>query len=417
MSQLCAQSYFPPNGSATWETVSTGELGWCQEAIDTLNNYLESRSTKGFIILKSGKIAMESYYNGHSVTLPWYWASAGKSLVAVLTGIAQEEGLLSIEDSVSTYLGEGWTSCSPEDEGLRKIRHQLSMTSTFNNTPFFWDCSEPACFVCAGDPDGQWHYHNGVYKRIHDVLQAASGQTMNAYTAQKVGIPIGMTGLWNSDALFFSTTRSMARFGLLALNDFIWNGTEILGDTGYINAMRNPSNPYNPSYGYLWWLNGQSSHMLPLNPTVYDGSIIPPAPADLYGGFGADDQRVYVIPSLDMVVVRMGDEAYENVPTLSAFDPELWDLINALPCQVTNTLNREGPNGILTCFPNPSAGSFDILDKAEFTAVRIFDGAGRLVKAISPQTQTGQITLPSGIYFVEGIKGDHSVQTGKIIVL
>ena len=68
-------------------------------------------NTKSFIILKDGKIVLENYLNGHSDTTYWYWASAAKSLMAVIVGKAQEEGYLNIEDSTSTYIGSGWTSC------------------------------------------------------------------------------------------------------------------------------------------------------------------------------------------------------------------------------------------------------------------------------------------------------------------
>ena len=50
-------------------------------------------NTKSFIILKDGKIVLENYLNGHSDTTYWYWASAAKSLMAVIVGKAQEEGI------------------------------------------------------------------------------------------------------------------------------------------------------------------------------------------------------------------------------------------------------------------------------------------------------------------------------------
>jgi hypothetical protein len=55
----------------------------------------------------------------------------------------------------------------------------------------------------------------------------------------------------------------MARFGLLMLNKGNWNGNVILSDTNYYNQMVNSSQTLNPSYGYLWWLNGKASYMLP----------------------------------------------------------------------------------------------------------------------------------------------------------
>ena len=59
---------------------------------------------------------MEKYFNGHSDTSYWYWASAGKTLTSFITGIAQQEGYLNIYDTTSNYLGSGWTNCLSNDE-------------------------------------------------------------------------------------------------------------------------------------------------------------------------------------------------------------------------------------------------------------------------------------------------------------
>ncbi len=144
------QVYFPPNDNSAWLTTEPDELGWCQESIDTLSSYLESRNTKSFMILKDGRIVLESYYNNHSESDIWYWASAGKTITATLVGAAREENLLDIDDPVSNYIGEGWTQCTLEAELERTIWNQLTMTSSFNNSSLLWDCTEPSCFQCTG---------------------------------------------------------------------------------------------------------------------------------------------------------------------------------------------------------------------------------------------------------------------------
>ena len=82
------QMYFPPIGSTTWETKTVESLGWNQSQVQPLLDYLELKNTKSFIVLHNGKIVLENYFNGHSATEPWYWASAGKTLTATVTGIA-----------------------------------------------------------------------------------------------------------------------------------------------------------------------------------------------------------------------------------------------------------------------------------------------------------------------------------------
>jgi hypothetical protein len=99
-------SYFPPLTGNFWETKSVGDLGWKQTAVQPLLDYLSLKNSKGFIILVNGRIVMENYFNGHSASTPWYWASAGKTLTSTLTGIAQQEGLLNINNKVSDRLDE-----------------------------------------------------------------------------------------------------------------------------------------------------------------------------------------------------------------------------------------------------------------------------------------------------------------------
>ena len=104
--------YFPPLTGNVWETTSPAALGWCEDKLPELYDYLESANSKGFIVLKDGKIVIEKYFGSFTKDSLWYWASAGKSLTSFLVGIAQQEGKLSIEDPSSKYLGPGWTDCT-----------------------------------------------------------------------------------------------------------------------------------------------------------------------------------------------------------------------------------------------------------------------------------------------------------------
>jgi CubicO group peptidase (beta-lactamase class C family) len=121
----------------------------------------------------------------------------------------------------------------------------------------------------------------------------------------------------------------MARFGLLALNNGNWNGTQII-NTNYFNQATTTSQNINLAYGYLWWLNGKTSYHLPQTQLQFNGSLISTAPNDMYSALGKDDQKIYVIPSKKMVVIRMGDAADDVNLALSDFDETLWDKINDL---------------------------------------------------------------------------------------
>ncbi|NHN25117.1 serine hydrolase [Flavobacterium jejuense] len=324
--------YFPPNDATTWETKTIASLNWNQNNVQDLLDYLETKNSKSFIILHNGKIVMEYYFNGHSSTTPWYWASAGKTLTATMTGIAEQDGLLQINDKVSDYLGINWTSAPLAKENLITCKNLLSMNSGLDDS--IGDDVSPANLQYIADAGTRWAYHN-VYVKLQDVVATASGQTWDAYFNTKLKTPIGMTGTWLSSgtngslSVYWSTTRSMARFGLLALNKGNWNGTQIL-NTNYFNDATITSQTINQAYGYLWWLNGKTSYHLPQSQLQFPGELIPNGSSDMYMALGKNDQKIYVVPSKKLVIIRMGDTADGSNFALSDFDNVLWGKINAI---------------------------------------------------------------------------------------
>lgn len=282
------------------------------------------------MILVNGRIVMEEYFNGHTPTTTWQWNSAGKTLVSTTTLIAQQEGLLDINNKVSDYLGTGWTSEPAEKENLITVKHLLSMTSGINDESNLVIKSNLTYLADAGT---RWSYHN-VFQVLMDVVGDAGNQDFETYFNNKLKVKIGMDGFWNNGLIFKiynSNTRSMARFGLLALNKGKWKNEQILNESYFI-ASTSSSQSINPSYGFFWWLNGKTSFMIPGSQTVYQGPLVPNAPPDMYAAMGAEDERIYVIPGKNMVVVRMGDASDPQNPTfaLSGFDNELWGKINAV---------------------------------------------------------------------------------------
>lgn len=320
--------YFPPLTGTNWETKSIADLKWNQAAVQPLLDYLELKHSKSFIVLVNGRIVLENYFNGHSATTNWYWASAGKTLTATVTGIAQQENLLNINTKVSQYLGQGWTSEPLAKENLITCKHLLTMTSGLDDST---DDVDPASLVYKADAGTRWAYHN-VYVKLQDVVAKASGQSWENYFNAKLRDKIGMNGNWvqiGANSVYTSTSRSMARFGLLMLNKGKWENTPILNEA-YFNEATTTSQDINLGYGYLWWLNGKSSYHLPQSQLTFQGSIIPSGPADMFMALGKNDQKIYVIPSKKMVVIRMGDAADNVNLALSDFDKTLWEKINAL---------------------------------------------------------------------------------------
>lgn len=323
--------YFPPSdGSTTWETKTISSLGWNQSAVQPLLDYLALKNSKSFIVLVDGKIVLENYFNGHSVSTNWYWASAGKTLTSTMTGIAEQEGFLNLNSKVSNYIGVGWTSETIAKENLITNKHLLTMTSGIEDIAN-GDCVTPSCLTYNADAGSRWAYHN-VYVKLQDVIAAATNQSFTSYFNAKLRNKIGMDGTWftsGNNSVYASTSRSMARFGLLALNKGKWNGTTVLNEN-YFNQATSTSQNINLSYGFLWWLNGKASYHLPSSQYQFNGSIIPTAPTDMFMALGKNDQKIYVIPSKKMVIIRMGDAADTVNLALSDFDTVLWQKINAL---------------------------------------------------------------------------------------
>ncbi len=321
--------YFPPITGTTWETKTPESLGWNTTNIQPLYDYLNLKHSKSFIVLHNGKIVIEQYFNGHSSTIPWYWASAGKTLTSTVTGIAEQEGYLNINNKVSDYLGTGWTSATLTKENLITCKHLLTMTSGLNDA--LGDDVSQANLQYVADAGTRWAYHN-VYVKLQDVVAEATNQTWNNYFNTKLRDKIGMTGTWVPDgdlSVYWSTSRSMARFGLLALAKGKWNGTQII-NSNYLNNATNTSQSINLAYGYLWWLNGKTSYHMPQSQLQIPGTLIPTAPSDMYCALGKNDQKIYVIPSKKLVIIRMGDAADGSNFALSDFDETLWEKISAV---------------------------------------------------------------------------------------
>lgn len=321
--------YFPPLNFDTWETKSVSELNWNENELQSLLDYLDEKNSKSFMILHEGKIVVEAYFNGHTSTSPWYWASAGKTLTTAVTGIAQEEGLLSIDDKVSDYIGTGWTSAPLDKENLITCKNLLSMTSGLNDG--LGDDISASNLQYLADAGQRWVYHN-VYVKLQDVVEGASNQSWNTYFNTSLKNKIGMTGAWidsNNFNVYWSTTRSMARFGLLAYANGKWENDQII-PKAYLEDAVTTSQNLNQAYGYMWWLNGKSTFRLPQSQIEFNGALISNAPSDMYCALGRDDQKIYVVPSKKLVVIRMGEAADTVDFALSNFDNELWLRINAL---------------------------------------------------------------------------------------
>lgn len=424
ITSFCANAqslYFPPTIGNTWDTISPQSLNWCQHKIDSLYAYLDTNNTKAFILLKNGKIVLEKYFGTHTQTSPWQWNSAGKTITSFMVGIAQQESFLSISDTTSKYLGQGWTDCTPTQEEKITIKHQLSMTTGLDDGVPDHFCTLDTCLIYKADAGSRWAYHNGPYTLLDSVIKNATGATLNSYTTQKLKTPIGMSGLFvpvGYNNIFYSNARSMARFGLLILNNGNWNGNQIMTDNAYFNQMVNTSQTLNESYGYLWWLNGKSTYMLPGSQLVFNGILNPNAPTDMFAAMGKDGQFLNIVPSEKLVWVRMGN-APNGLPVPYLMNDKIWEYINNLSC--TSNVNNEllhNNNNTVQISPNPSNDVLNIKSDKTISNIEIYNIQSQVLKTINTQNKELSFSvsdLPNGLYFIKAELIDGTFWAGKLI--
>lgn len=335
-------TYFPESDS-DWQTVEPASVGWDARKLGDALDIAGQRKSSAVVILHRGRILAERYWDDPDDSAryrnmltgrdPNGWAiedvaSAQKSVVALLTGMAQERGYLKLDDSVAQHVGVGWSKLPVERESLVTVRHLLSMNSGLATD-----------FSFAAEPGAQWLYNTPVYHELMRVLIAATSMDRQALTQTWLTEPLGLTHTswtdrpWASSdiAVGLSTTaRELARLGLMIMADGRWAGETVIADSDFLEAMLSPSQQLNPSYGYLWWLNGQD-FSLSTGPRArrLSGPMIPEAPSDLVAMQGALDRKLYLVPSLDLVVTRLGSNGDAEG---RSFNSAFWDaLMQAAP--------------------------------------------------------------------------------------
>jgi CubicO group peptidase (beta-lactamase class C family) len=289
----------------------------------------QTHATKALLVVVDGNTVAEHAWDGWDETSTRDIASAQKVVTAFLIGMAQERGLLSIDDPVGAHIGEGWTRLEPEEERAITLRHLLTMTSGLTTS-----------FEREAAPGTVWRYVNPAYHQLRFVLEVVHGRPLQDVCTETLFGPLGMTSTtWRDRPGFddpngrnmsglITTTRDLARFGQCVLDGGRAGDEVVLGDAAYLRAMTTPSQELNPGYGYLWWLNGQEFTLMPgpRSPRV-DGALIPSAPADLVAGLGAADQKLYVVPGRRTIVVRLGDATGPPAAAGTPFDRALWSAL------------------------------------------------------------------------------------------
>jgi CubicO group peptidase (beta-lactamase class C family) len=309
--------YWPD--TTDWQKRSPLDAGFEPKGVDEAIKYAGDHNSTGLVILRGGRIVTEQYWQNWTAETSQPIFSASKSLTAILVGMAIEERLIkSVEQPASNWVN-AWKS---EGKSAITLRHMLSMTSGIQvgapNVSRDIDAFEQtAALPLEHRPGTDWAYNTPVYRMLLRVLELASNSSIDDYTKRKLAVPIGMNqSYWNCGPApnnrtnctwYSSCLRDMARFGLLILRDGNWVNRQLISKS-FVRESITPSQKLNESYGYLWWLNGKASYKLPAG-TFRSGMLWPDCPRDAYGALGAQDKKIYIVPSLDLVVSRHGGPA------------------------------------------------------------------------------------------------------------
>lgn len=298
------------------------------------------RRTRAVVVVYKGRLIAERYAPGFTKDTRLHGWSMTKSVTSAQIGILVGQGKLSVDKPAPV---PEWKE--PGDpRGEITLSHLLRMSSglefleEYEDNP---DSDAPVMFFARSDqaayaankplefkPDTKWSYSSGTSNMLARIVRQTVGGSFAQYYAfprrelfDKIGMKSAIlepdaSGTLIGGAHCYATARDWARFGLLYLNDGVWEGERIL-PKGWVQytSTNAPAAPPDDPYGAQFWLNT-------------DGGWMPSLPHDLYAARGHESQYVVIIPSRDLVVVRLGMTKDYRAWDLSAF---LKNILEALP--------------------------------------------------------------------------------------
>jgi CubicO group peptidase (beta-lactamase class C family) len=295
-------------------------------------------NTYGVVVVYDGMIIGERYAEGltkQSKLMGW---SMGKSITNALIGILVRDGKLSLTDAapIDEWKNDNRASIKLENllqanSGLTWSESYFNPHSTFHQMFMFRD--DKGGFAISqklkNTPGEVFQYSSGTTNILSKIIRQKVGDsTYYKFPYERLFYKLGMnsmvlepdaSGTFVGSSYAFGTARDWARFGLLYLNDGYWNGERILPE-GWIEFTSAPSQAAKRGeYGAQWWLNAGEKG----NPA---NRYYPQLPADAFWADGFEEQFVMVIPSENLVVVRMGASHHG-----SPFEKMTKGIIESLP--------------------------------------------------------------------------------------
>jgi hypothetical protein len=162
--------------------------------------------------------------------------------------------------------------------------------------------------------------------------------------------------------------------------------------------MTTSSQSINNSYGYLTWLNGKSSFMLPSTQIVFNGFLCPDAPSDMYAALGKNGQIINVVPSQNLVVIRMGNMwTTSNVP--NEFNNDIWKRLKLVMCPSSSITTAN--NLTITIYPNPTTRFIEVDLPNHNYSYQLVDIYGKIIMTNPLEGPIDLQNLPAGIYLLK----------------
>lgn len=286
---------------------------------ETTDDLDKRNNTRAVLVHYKGQLIAERYAEGFDGNTPLRGMSMTKSATSTLVGILVGQGVLDIHQPAPV---DGWAAL---DDPRSRVTtdHLLKMTAGFDyregyekdprNLLQMMLMTEPDMAAYAartpliGEPGNSWDYQTTHSVLLHKVIRNTIGddQAYFRFPREALFDKLGMhnsffqadaSGTFTGGAFMYASGRDWLKLGLLYLNDGVHNGERILPE-GWVEYATTPSEASmkKRGYGAQIWLNSPSPHQL-----------FPGLPEDAYAFQGHYGQYVVVIPSLELVVVRLG---------------------------------------------------------------------------------------------------------------
>lgn len=405
-----------------------------QQSMQNASNYSSNKGGSSVLIMQNGNIVFEEYHNSADSSIATHLHSATKFFWAAAAALAKQQGLISSYDELVSNTITEWQNTSVHPgKNLIKIKHLLQLSSglsqdldqiqgddstVFNIYQHVVDSLDLNTIPGTHFQYGPSHYYAfGVLleRKLHNANRMINPLQ---YLQSDLFNPIGFQyQTWVHDSAgnphipngCYVTPRNWAKYGRFMLQKGLWGTSQIINNN-LVSNMYVATGP-NPGHGYFCWRNNVggwgAAPSMSAPPGSPGGFIYYNGFTEIIGGLGAGKNRMYLIPSLNAVVIRqtlMEDDTFNDHIFLSS-------LLNVLLSSDPTVIQE---NDMLSVYPNPTSGNVRInISNEKIKVIKLLNLQGQLMREYF--TNDFSIAdLPNAVYFIT-TQTDKSTFTIKLI--